>query len=75
MPDYKSLSHTRWDGKYHVVFISIKREKVIYGSLRRFLEEIFHRLDERKGCKILEGHLIHREQLKIDWQSHLWAQQ
>ncbi len=58
MADYKSLSHTRWDCKYHIVFIPKKRQKVIYGSLRKFLGEIFHELAKRKGCKILEGHLM-----------------
>ena len=58
MPDYKSLSHTRWDCKYHIVFIPKKRKKVIYGSLRKFLGEIFHELAKRKDCKILEGHLM-----------------
>ena len=58
MPDYKSLSHTRWDCKYHIVFIPKKRKKVIYGSLRKFLGSIFHELANRKGCKILEGHLM-----------------
>jgi len=34
MRDYKSLSHTRWDCKYHIVFIPKKRQKLIYGSIR-----------------------------------------
>ncbi len=58
MPDYKSLSHTRWDCKYHIVFIPKKRKEVIYGNLRKFLGEIFHELAKRKDCKILEGHLM-----------------
>ncbi len=58
MRDFKSLAHTRWDCKYHVVFIPKRRQKVIYGGLRRFLGEIFHKLAKRKGCKILEGYLM-----------------
>ena len=58
MPDYKSLTHTRWDCKYHVVFIPMRRQKVIYGRLRKFLGDIFHELAKRKGCEILEGHLM-----------------
>ncbi|GFR68315.1 transposase [Elysia marginata] len=58
MPDYKSLTHTRWDCKYHVVFIPKRRQKVIYGRLRKFLGNIFHELANRKGCEILEGHLM-----------------
>ena len=58
MKDYKSLSHTRWDCKYHVVFIPKKRKKVIYGSLRKYLGEILHELAKQKGIEILEGHLM-----------------
>jgi putative transposase len=58
MRDYESLAHTRWDCKYHVVFIPKKRRKVIYGKLRRYMGEIFHELAGRKGVKIVEGHLM-----------------
>jgi hypothetical protein len=33
--DYESLSHTKWDCKYHVVFIPKYRRKVLYGELRQ----------------------------------------
>jgi hypothetical protein len=49
MPDYQSLTHTRWDGKYHVVFIPKRRQKVIYGKLRKYLGEISHDLAKRGG--------------------------
>ena len=58
MRDYKSLAHTRWDCKYHIVFIPKKRRRVIYGNLRKFLGEVFHELAKRKECKIVEGHLM-----------------
>jgi putative transposase len=58
MPDYKSLTHTKWDCKYHVVFIPKKRQKLIYGKLRRYLGEIFHELAKRRGVEILEGHMM-----------------
>ena len=58
MRDYKSLAHTRWDCKYHIVFIPKKRRKVIYGNLRKFLGQIFHELARRKECKIVEGYLM-----------------
>lgn len=58
MRDYKSLAHTRWDCKYHIVFIPKKRRKVIYGNLRKFLGQIFHELARRKECKIEEGYLM-----------------
>jgi putative transposase len=58
MRAYKSLSHTRWDCKYHVVFIPKKRKKLIYGPIRKHLGEIFHELSKHKEVEILEGHLM-----------------
>jgi putative transposase len=58
MRDYKNLAHTRWDGKYHIVFIPKKRRKIIFGTLRKHLGEIFHELARQKGVVIEEGHLI-----------------
>jgi REP-associated tyrosine transposase len=58
MKEYQSLSHTRWDCKYHVVFIPKKRKKRIFGVLRRHLGEIFHELAVQKESKIVEGHLM-----------------
>ncbi len=57
MKDYQSLSHTKWDCKYHVVFIPKRRRKHIYGALREHLGEIFHDLARQKECRIVEGHL------------------
>ena len=58
MRDYESLAHTRWNCKYHVVFIPKKRRRVIYGDLRRYMGEIFHKLAAQKEVKIVEGHLM-----------------
>ncbi len=58
MRDYKSLSHTRWDCKCHIVFIPKKRKTKIYGSIRQYWSEILHELARRKGVVIEEGHLI-----------------
>ncbi|MBL4822077.1 MAG: IS200/IS605 family transposase [Colwellia sp.] len=58
MRDYKSLSHTRWDCKYHIVFISKKRRKMIFGSIRKHLGEVFHGLARQKGVIIEEEHLM-----------------
>ena len=57
MKNYRSLNHTRWDCKYHVVFIPKGRKKQIYGVLRKHLGEVFHELARQKECKIEEGHL------------------
>jgi len=55
---YQSLSHSKWDCKYHVVFVPKRRRKVIFGQTRRQLGQIFHALARQKECQILEGHLL-----------------
>jgi len=57
MKDYQSLKHTRWDCKYHVVFIPKRRKRAIYGSLRKYLGEVLHELARQKESMIVEGHL------------------
>ena len=54
----KSLAHSRWECKYHVVFIPKYRRKAIYGEVRQMLGEIFHDLARQKECRIIEGHLL-----------------
>ena len=58
MEDYKKLSHTTWQCKYHIIFIPKYRRKALYGVVKRELGEVFHRLAEQKGCKIEEGHIM-----------------
>ena len=58
MTDYMSLSHTKWDCKYHVVFIPKYRKKRIYGGIRRRLGEIFRRLAAQRESRVEEGHLM-----------------
>ena len=57
MRDLKSLTHTTWDCKYHLVWIPKYRKKVIYGQLRKYLGEVFRDLALHKESKVLEGHL------------------
>ena len=54
----KSLAHSRWECKYHVVFIPKYRRKAIYGEVRQMLGEIFHDLARQKECRIIEGYLL-----------------
>jgi len=54
---YQSLSHSKWDCKYHVVFIPKRRRKVLFGKIRPQLGAIFHALARQKECHIIEGHL------------------
>ena len=57
MSETKTLNHTEWECKYHVVFIPKYRRKVIYGQIRRELGDVFRRLALRKESEIEEGHL------------------
>jgi putative transposase len=52
MPDSETLSHTKWDCKYHVVFIPQYRRKALYHEVRRHLGEVFRSLAEQKECRI-----------------------
>ena len=58
MHDWKSLSHVRWDCKYHVVFIPKYRKRVMYGKLRTKIGEIMRDLCRQKGLELLEGHAM-----------------
>ena len=58
MDEFRSLSQTKWECKYHVVFIPKCRRKVLYGQLRRHLGEVFRNLAEQKESRIEEGHLM-----------------
>lgn len=58
MRTYQSLSHTRWDCKYHMVFIPKCRKKAIFGVIRKHLGEVFHELARQKECEIVEGRLM-----------------
>src|SRR5215468_10981500 len=55
---YESLSHAKWDGKYHVVFIPKGRKKALYGKIRRFLGPVLRELAGQRGSTILEGHMV-----------------
>ena len=50
MDVYESLSHTKWECKYHVVFIPKYRRKALYGELRQHLGEVFRNLAKQKNA-------------------------
>jgi putative transposase len=58
MDTLKSLNHSVWDCKYHVVFIPKCRRKTLYGELRQYLGEVFRTLARQKESHIEEGHLL-----------------
>ena len=55
---YQSLSHSKWDCKYHVIFVPKYRRKVMFGEIRKFLGPVFHELARQKECRIVEGYLM-----------------
>lgn len=58
MSTFESLSHSRWDCKYHVVFVPKCRKKALYGKIRKFLGPVFHELASQRRSQILEGHMV-----------------
>lgn len=51
----RSLAHTRWMCKYHIVFTPKYRRKIIYNKLRRDIIQIIKDLCKWKGIEIIEG--------------------
>ena len=51
-----SLNHTKWECKYHIIWIPKYRKKTIFGQLRKYLGETIRRLASQKESEILEGH-------------------
>ncbi len=58
MDETQSLAHTRWECKYHVVWIPKYRRKAVYGHLRRHLGSLLRELAHQKESLIEEGHLL-----------------
>ena len=56
--NYQSLAHSRWECKYHVVFVPKRRRQQLYGQIRRHLGPIFQALARQKECQIIEGHVM-----------------
>ena len=53
--DKNSLAHTKWECKYHIVFASKYRRKVIYKQIRADIGHILSELCKRKGIEIIEA--------------------
>ena len=56
MTEYQSLSHVKWECKYHIICCPKYRRKKLYGKIRRRLGEIIHELCRQKGIELIEGH-------------------
>ena len=57
MHDWQSLSHVRWDCKYHVVIIPKYRKRKLYGKFKRNVGDIIKDLCRQRGVELLEGSL------------------
>ena len=57
MHEWQSLSHVRWDCKYHVVIVPKCRRKLLFGKLRGQVGRILRDLCEQKGIELIEGHV------------------
>ena len=57
MERYERLHHTKWECKYHVVWIPKCRKKVLYGQLRKDLGPILRKLASHKESEVVEGKL------------------
>ncbi|MFV0601774.1 MAG: IS200/IS605 family transposase [Brachymonas sp.] len=58
MDKFESLSHSKWECKYHVVFIPKCRRRTLYVQLREDLGEVFRKLVDQKQSRVEEGHLM-----------------
>ncbi len=58
MNSYHSLAHTKWECKYHIVWIPKYRKKKLFGELRRELGPVLRELAGHKECEILEGRMM-----------------
>ena len=57
MHNWQSLSHVRWDCKYHIVIVPKYRKKKLYGKFKKRVGQIIRDLCRQKGVELLEGHL------------------
>ena len=55
MDDVKSLTHTKWNCKYHIVFAPKYRRKVFYEEKRQEIGAILRELCRWKGVEIIEA--------------------
>ena len=53
-----NLSHSKWDCKYHLLFVPKGRGEILYGKIRSYLGPLFYELAGQKRCRILEGHMV-----------------
>ncbi len=58
MHEWQSLSHVRWDCKYHVVIIPKYRKRRLYGEIKKHVGEVIKEVCRQRGVELVEGHLM-----------------
>ena len=58
MNNYKSLTHSKWDCKYHIVWIPKYRKEKLFGVLRKELGPVLRELAQHKESEVLEGRML-----------------
>ena len=58
MHDWQSLSHVRWECKYHVVIIPKYRKRMLYGKVKKHVGEVIREVCRQRGIEVIEGHLM-----------------
>jgi len=58
MKAYEQSQHTRWECKYHIVFIPKYRKKVLFGAIRREVGPILRDLARHRESQVEEGHVM-----------------
>ena len=58
MHDWQSLSHVRWECKYHIVIIPKYRKRMLHGKLKKHVGEVIREVCRQRGIELVEGHLM-----------------
>lgn len=57
MENYRKTSHTTYDCKYHVVWITKYRKKVLVGLVAERVRELIRRICKEHDVEIIKGHV------------------
>ena len=58
MHDWQSLSHVRWECKYHIVIIPKYRKRMLYRKVKKHVGEVIKEVCRQRGIELIEGHLM-----------------
>jgi putative transposase len=58
MHEWRSLSHVRWECKYHIVIIPKYRKRMLYGKVKKHVGEVIKEVCRQRGIELIEGHLM-----------------